>query len=163
VTNHAVMFPERWTPSPNFDRTPAHERLGVIFHHSVLPFGATIERMSDSASKVSYHGLIDVDGTRARLVADEHIAWHAGASMFRGRSRCNDFMLGLAFAGDTYAAPLTAPQIASAVEWLALRWGPCGWDLERMTDHRQVSPGRKDDLNPVEWERLLAALRARFG
>ncbi len=31
-----------------------------------------------------------------------------------------------------------------------------------MTDHRQVAPGRKDDLNPAEWERLRAAIAARF-
>jgi AmpD protein len=32
-----------------------------------------------------------------------------------------------------------------------------------MTDHRQIAPGRKDDLAPVEWERLRSAIAARFG
>ena len=100
------MFAERWTPSPNFDPTPPHERLGVIFHHSVIPFDATVVRMSDPASKVSYHVIIASDGTRARLVADDGVAWHAGASSFLGRTRCNDFLLGLSFAGNTHLAPL---------------------------------------------------------
>ncbi len=91
-----------------------------------------------------------------------HVAWHAGVSSFRGRTGCNDFLLGLSFAGDTYAAPLTDAQLDSALEWLAPRWGRHGWTLEMMTDHRQVAPGRKNDLNPVEWARLHAALSARF-
>jgi AmpD protein len=129
----------------------------------VLGFDEAIARLCDPASQVSYHCLIAADGTRCILVADEHIAWHAGASTFLGRTRCNDFLLGLAFAGDTYRAPLTAFQLASSLEWLASRWERYAWSLERIVDHRQVSPGRKDDLNPVEWERFRAAVAQRFG
>jgi N-acetyl-anhydromuramoyl-L-alanine amidase len=151
---------ERW--SPNRDLAPLHESRGVLFHHSELDFEATIERMLRPESKVSYHCLIGPDGARCTLVRDTEIAWHAGASQFLGRSRCNDFMLGVAFAGDTYRAPLTSDQIASALEWLAERWLERRWSLDRMTDHRQVSPGRKQDLNPLEWERLQTAISARF-
>jgi AmpD protein len=118
--------------------------------------------MLDPASKVSYHALIDRDGTRCTLVPDGQIAWHAGASSFLGRTRCNDFLLGLAFAGDTNAAPLTEAQLASALEWLGVRWTRYGWTPDRMTDHRQVSPGRKDDLAPAEWTRLHTAIVAKF-
>jgi AmpD protein len=156
------MFAERTCWSPNCDRSPVHERLGVLFHHSVAPFDATIAHMLKPESKVSYHALIAPDGTRCTLVDDAHIAWHAGASNFLGRTRCNDFLLGVAFAGDTYAAPLTAAQIDSALEWLTPRWKRYGWSLAQMTDHRQVSPGRKNDLNPVEWRRLHDAILARF-
>jgi AmpD protein len=156
------VFREFSHPSPNFDAAPAHERLGVVFHHSVMPFDATLAFMAKPESKVSYHVLIDADGTRATLVAEEHVAWHAGASQFLGRPRCNDFLLGVAFAGDTYAAPLTAAQIASALDWLGLRWTRHGWSLDRIADHRQIAPGRKDDLNPAEWTRLRAAIANRF-
>lgn len=157
------MFRELSQPSPNFDAAPLHERLGVVFHHTVMSFDATVAHMLRPESKVSYHLLIAPDGTRCTLVADEHVAWHAGASEFLGRKRCNDFLLGVAFAGDTYAAPLTAAQLASALEWLAPRWARHGWTLDRMTDHRQIAPGRKDDLNPVEWERWRARLAQTFG
>ena len=157
-----MPFPAITRLSPNRDLAPPHERLGVLFHHSVTPFGATLARLLDPAGKVSYHALIDRDGTRCTLVADEHIAWHAGASSFLGRPRCNDFLLGLAFAGDTRAAPLTEAQLASALEWLAPRWPLYGWSIDRMTDHRQVSPGRKDDLAPAEWARLRAAILKQF-
>jgi AmpD protein len=111
---------------------------------------------------VSYHCLIDLDGTRCTLVPEGEVAWHAGASQFLGRSRCNDFLLGVAFAGDTYKAPLTDAQLASALDWLEPRWAPLGWGMDRMTDHRQVAPGRKRDLKPAEWDRLAAAMAAQF-
>lgn len=158
-----MRFPEQATLSPNFDPAPAHEQLGVLFHHSVESFADTIALMLRPETKVSYHVLIDTDGARRTLVPDEHIAWHAGVSQFRGRPRCNDFLLGVAFAGDTYRAPLSAGQIESALEWLAPRWRAHGWSIDLMTDHRQVSPGRKDDLNPAEWARLRAAIVHRFG
>jgi len=157
-----MAFREFERLSPNRDAS-AHERLGVLFHHSGLGFDGTIERMLDPASRVSYHCLIDADGTRCSLVPDAEVAWHAGLSRFLGRERCNDFLLGVAFAGDTYAAPLSGPQIASALEWLRARWAPLGWGAGRMTDHRQASPGRKRDLNPAEWGRLAAAIEAEFG
>ncbi|AHF93863.1 nucleoside transporter [Opitutaceae bacterium TAV5] len=128
-----------------------------------MPFAETVAHMLRPESQVSYHVLIAPDGARARLVADEHIAWHAGASTFLGRSRCNDFLLGVAFAGDTRAAPLADAQIASALDWLAPRWAVRHWTPAVMIDHRQIAPGRKDDLAPAEWLRLLAAIRARFG
>ncbi len=156
-----MPFREIERASPN--RDPArHERLGVLFHHSELGFDATIELMLRRSSQVSYHCLVGLDGTRCQLVPDLEVAWHAGASRFLGRERCNDFMLGLAFSGDTYRAPLTDAQVASALEWLGLRWTRLGWTPERMTDHRQASPGRKRDLNPPEWERLALAIAARF-
>jgi N-acetyl-anhydromuramoyl-L-alanine amidase len=157
-----MAFREFARLSPNRDAAP-HERLGALFHHSELGFAETIARMMDPASRVSYHCLIDEDGTRCSLVPDAEIAWHAGASRFLGRDRCNDFLLGVSFAGDTYAAPLSAPQVASVLEWLGARWAPLGWGLDRVTDHRQASPGRKRDLNPAEWDRLAAAIAAQFG
>ena len=104
--------------SPHFDVTPPTERLGVLFHHSVMSFEETVDFMCGPNSEVSYHCLIAPDGRRCTMVADEHRAWHAGASTFLGRVRCNDFLLGLAFAGDTYVEPLSDLQLDSALEWL---------------------------------------------
>lgn len=157
-----MRYQELQRLSPNFTPSPRHEGLGVLFHHSVEPFEATIALMLRPESKVSYHVLIAPDGTRCTLVSDEHIAWHAGVSRFLDRTRCNDFLLGVAFAGDTYVAPLTDSQVASALEWLEARWMMRSWNLDRIADHRQVSPGRRNDLNPVEWERLRSAIADRF-
>jgi N-acetyl-anhydromuramoyl-L-alanine amidase len=156
-----MPYPEFERPSPNCDSTPSNEQLGVVFHHSELGFDETIGLMLRPESKVSYHCLIAADGTRCTLVHDADIAWHAGASRFLGRERCNDFLLGVAFEGDTYRAPLTEAQLGSALDWLASRWNPRGWTLDRITDHRQISPGRKRDLKPSEWVRLQTAIAAR--
>ncbi len=157
-----MTFPEHRHPSPNFSTAPAHENLGVCFHHSVMDFDATIAHMLRPESRVSYHVIIAPDGTRARLVDDEHVAWHAGVSAFQGRANCNDFLIGVSFAGDTRATPLTTAQIESALDWLAPRWLRHGWTTAVMTDHRQVAPGRKDDLSPAEWTRLITAISERF-
>lgn len=157
-----MRFPEFDAPSPNFSAAPAHERRGVCFHHTVLDFAETLAFMGRWESRVSYHLVIALDGARARLVPEERVAWHAGVSSFHGREGCNAFLLGLAFAGDTRAAPLTEAQVESALEWLEARWLPLGWNLRWMTDHRQIAPGRKDDLAPPEWERLRTAIAARF-
>ena len=39
--------------SPHFDLQPAHERLGLLVHHSVLTFQETIARMLKPESKIS--------------------------------------------------------------------------------------------------------------
>jgi len=158
-----MPFSETERLSPNRNLTPPHEQLGVVFHHTEISFEDTIALMMRPESKVSYHCVIAADGSRCRLVPDHAVAWHAGVSEFMGRTGCNAFMLGVSFAGDTDRAPLTSLQLASAIEWLTARWTRHGWNIERMTDHRQVAPGRKRDLNPTEWLRLRGAIVARFG
>ncbi len=162
AANSPVPFPEFTQLSPNRDLAPTHERAGVCCHHSAMAFDATIAHMLSFANKVSYHCLIAPNGSRCTLVPDDQIAWHAGDSTFLGRSRCNDFLLSLAFAGDTYATPLSVQQIDSAVEWIMPRQVLHGWALDHITDHRQISPGRKTDLNPVEWQRLHTALARAY-
>lgn len=154
-----MKFPEVFHPSPNHDAKTKHERRGVCFHHTVLSLADTVTRMTDPASRVSYHLVIGPEGQRVRLVADVAVAWHAGISRWAGREGCNAFLLGLAFAGNTYDRPLATAQLESAREWLAARWRRYAWSLEMMTDHRQVAPGRKDDLNPTEWTRVVELLR----
>ena len=67
-----MAFREFERLSPNRDPAP-HERLGALFHHSELGFGETIARMQDPRSRVSYHCLIDADGTRCTLVPDAQV------------------------------------------------------------------------------------------
>ena len=157
-----MAYPEFDAPSPHQASEPPHERRGVCFHHTVLGFAETIAFMQAPENRVSYHVVIAPDGARARLVPEERVAWHAGVSVFQGREGCNAFLLGVAFAGDTHAAPLTDAQVESALEWLEARWARLGWSLDWMTDHRQIAPGRKDDLAAAEWGRLRAAIARRF-
>lgn len=155
-----MTFHETLLPSPNHDPAARHERRGVCFHHTVLNLEETVARLCDPERRVSYHVIIGEDGQRVRLVDDERVAWHAGVSAWQGRAGCNAFLLGVAFVGDTYRAALTEAQMDSALDWVATRWARYGWTLAMMTDHRQVAPGRKDDLNPVEWARWWERLQS---
>ncbi len=152
-----MAFAELFRASPNHAVQPLHERQGVVLHHTVMTYAQTIAHLLDPASRVSYHAVVAKTGERCALVRDEHIAWHAGVSSFQGRQHCNAFLLGLAFEGDTYREPLTVSQMESALEWLAYRWTRYKWTSSSIVDHRQVAPGRKDDLNPVEWARFREA------
>jgi AmpD protein len=157
-----LPYPHYVKPTPNRDPLAVHERLGVCFHQSAETFPATLAAILKPDHKLSYHCLIDLNGTRCTFVLDEHVAWHASGASFRGRADCNDFLLGCAFAAGLARAPLTSDQIESALEWLDDRWSRYGWSPEWMTDHRQIAPQHPDDLNPVEWERLLGAIKERF-
>lgn len=160
-------YREEILSSPNYS---AHREIrpeGVVFHHTCGTWEGDTSWICDPKSQVSYHCIINRDGTRRIFVADHHRAWHAGVSSWRGRSDCNSWLLGCAFSGDTYpdrkfGHRLTDDEIASALDWLAERWSRWGFTLANIVDHRQVSPGRKDDLNPAEWTRLLSAIKARF-
>lgn len=142
------------TPNKGGDIHP----IGVVFHHSAGSFSGSLSWIKQSVSQVSYHVLIHPDGTRHNVVPLDRRAWHAGKSEFLGRSGCNDFMVGVAFSGDTNGRDLTDAEIASAVEFVRKHRQKYGWTIAEMTDHRTVSPGRKNDLSQSQWQRLHAAL-----
>jgi AmpD protein len=165
--------------SPNYDDRPANIEITLIVLHSIsLPPGMyggdSIERLFTNRLdphahpyfreiarlKVSSHYLIRRDGEQVRFVPVEKRAWHAGASSWRGRSRCNDFSIGIelegteedAFSGSQYEA------LAALVRELQSRL-----PLRDIAAHSDVAPGRKADPGArFDWQRLLASLaRAR--
>ena len=79
-------------------------------------------------------------------------AWHAGASSWRGRSRCNDFSVGIELEG-TECAPFEEPQYVALVALLR------SLSLRDVAAHSDIAPGRKRDPGAhFDWPRLLAAL-----
>jgi N-acetyl-anhydromuramyl-L-alanine amidase AmpD len=52
--------------------------------------------------------------------------------------------------------------MASMAEYLLPIMQRYGLTLSDVTDHRTVSPGRKDDLSPVEFARFKKYLAARM-
>lgn len=146
--------------------TPNHggyiKPLGVVFHHSCGSLSGSLSWIAQAKSKVSYNMMIGTDGTQHAILPFTKRAWHAGKSYFKGRSGCNGFMVGIAFSGSTYDRRLTDAEIQSAVSLVKANRHKYGWTHDWMTDHRTVSPGRKDDLNPTEWRRLQLALKAAF-
>jgi N-acetyl-anhydromuramyl-L-alanine amidase AmpD len=149
------LITTRRTPNiNNYKITPE----GVVFHHSCGGLAGTIDWCCRKESQVSYHYVIAEDGDIHELAAPTSRAWHAGKSSFKGRSDCNSFMIGIAFTGDTYKRTLTVAEIESARELTKSLVNQFNIKPEMITDHRTVSPGRKDDLNPVEFSRLMKEL-----
>jgi N-acetyl-anhydromuramyl-L-alanine amidase AmpD len=117
---------------------------------------------ADPASRVSYHCIVAKDGKRTVLADPDERCWHAGVSSWRGRRDLNSWSVGAAFEGDTYERTLGEDEMASMADYLLPIMARYGLTLADVTDHRTVSPGRKDDLNPTELARFKAYLAARM-
>ena len=169
------MSPDRFVDSPNQDERPPGTSITLAVIHSIsLPpgeFGGdAIERLFtnrlDAAAhpyfaeiahlKVSSHFLIRRDGELVQFVPVGRRAWHAGASSWRGRARCNDFSVGIELEG-TDDGPFTDAQYARLAALLdALRRA---LPLTDLAGHSDIAPGRKTDPGPgFDWPRLLARL-----
>jgi AmpD protein len=165
----------RIVESPNCDDRPPGVEVSLVVLHSIsLPPGQyggdSIERLFtnrlDPAAhpyfaeirdlKVSSHFLVRRDGEIIQFVPVERRAWHAGASSWRGRSRCNDFSIGIELEG-TEEAPFTEAQyqaLAALIRRLQQEH-----PIRDVAAHSDVAPGRKTDPGAhFDWTRLLADL-----
>jgi N-acetyl-anhydromuramoyl-L-alanine amidase len=169
------LAPCRRVASPNQDERPAGEAITLLVVHSIsLPpghyGGDAIERLFtnrlDPAAhpyfreiadlEVSAHFLIRRDGELVQFVPTSRRAWHAGASCWRGRERCNDFSIGVELEGTDTGAYEAAQYECLAALIKALR---AHYPLRELAAHSDIAPGRKTDPGPgFDWPRLLAAL-----
>jgi AmpD protein len=118
-------------PSPNFDQRADGVPVSLLVIHNIsLPpgqFGGPfiedlfLNRLDYNADpyfeqlkplRVSAHFLIRRDGTVMQFVSARDRAWHAGASSFCGRERCNDFSVGIELEGTDFV-PFEEAQYAS--------------------------------------------------
>ncbi|MEA3120197.1 MAG: N-acetyl-anhydromuramoyl-L-alanine amidase, partial [Paraburkholderia sp.] len=88
-------------------------------------------------------------------------AWHAGASNFFGRERCNDFSIGIELEGTDHVPfePAQYQTLAALVRALVARY-----PIDALAGHSDIAPGRKTDPGPFfDWSRLArqAALSDR--
>ena len=163
--------------SPNCDSRPPGTVVDLVVLHSIsLPRGDygsdAIERLFtnrlDPAShpsfadlaglRVSSHFLIRRDGALLQFVPIDRRAWHAGASRWRGRERCNDFSVGIELEGidDAEFAPPQYEKLFELIRELQ-RLLP----LRQVAAHSDVAPGRKTDPGSgFDWQRVLASLSA---
>jgi len=182
-----VVLPEgrlqeaRYVASPNCDDRPDEARIELLVVHGIsLPpgeFGGPyIEQLftnrldyaahpyfeSLRGLEVSSHLLIRRDGELVQFVPFQRRAWHAGVSSFQGRSRCNDFSIGVELEGSD-DAPYTEVQYAVLARVArALQAAYPDLHTDRMVGHCDIAPGRKTDPGPAfDWQRLFAELGER--
>jgi len=102
--------------------------------------------------EVSAHFLVRRDGELVQFVSCDARAWHAGASVWHGRSECNDFSIGIELEGLEGERFDASQYVALAVliDALAARY-----PIAAVVGHEHVAPGRKNDPGPgFDWVRL---------
>ena len=179
-TETGLLAGARFVPSPNHDARPEGSAPELIIVHGIsLPpgeyGGPWIDRLFTNALpsdahpyfakiaglKVSTHVLIRRDGELVQYVPFHRRAWHAGASSYCGRERCNDFSIGIELEGvDEHGyEPVQYRQLVDVIFALCAAYATLS--LDRIAGHSDVAPGRKTDPGPAfDWPRLRAMLRA---
>jgi len=165
-----------WLPTPNQDARPTAQAPRLVVLHGIsLPpgeFGGPFvdqlftNRLDPAAHpyfarvatlRVSAHLLIDRRGRVTQYVAFNRRAWHAGQSCWRGRSRCNDFSIGIELEGTDWQ-PYTAAQYACLKVILPLL--ARHYPIEGVAGHSEVAPQRKTDPGAAfAWHRLQPVLQ----
>lgn len=163
--------------SPNADERPPGSDISLAIVHNIsLPpgryGGGYVERLFTNRLPVGEHGFLDrlhdarvsshffVDriGRCMQFVSCRDRAWHAGASSFRGRLRCNDYSIGIELEGTDFE-PYADAQYATLNTLLAALLA--AFPIEAVVGHSDVALDRKTDPGPFfRWDRL--ALPARL-
>jgi N-acetylmuramoyl-L-alanine amidase len=149
--------------SPNCDARPDGAAVDVLVIHytGMQSAEAALARLTDPASQVSAHYLIDEDGSVIRLVPEEKRAWHAGVSSWRGRAGVNATSIGIELVNPGHEFGYRAfpePQMA-ALEVLSREIVARHAIAPRnIVGHSDVAPIRKCDPGELfDWPRLAAA------
>jgi N-acetyl-anhydromuramoyl-L-alanine amidase len=182
-TSNGLMDAARQAPSPNRDERPAGMSPDLIVVHGIsLPpaeFGGPwIDRLFANTlpadahpyfaqvadRKVSSHLLIRRDGEIVQYVPFHLRAWHAGASSYEGRDKCNDFSIGIELEGadDRAYEPTQYVMLAKAIVALCRAYPSLA--TSRVAGHEHIAPGRKTDPGPAfDWVRLKALIAHHSG
>lgn len=165
----------RRVPSPNFDARPPNQKASLLIIHSIsLPpeqfSGGGVEQLFTNTLncdehpyynklrgvKVSAHFFIRRNGGITQFVSCNQRAWHAGVSEWWGKTRCNDFSLGVELEGSDLA-PYTDAQYKK-LQYLTRRLQR-NYPLKQIVGHADVAPGRKTDPGPLfDWGKYLNSL-----
>ena len=174
IDAQGLLVGGEYIPSPNCDDRPTGAIELLVIHNISLPpgkFGGDGVRQlftnelnvgahpcyqTIAGLKVSAHFFVRRDGRIIQFVSCMKRAWHAGESCWQGRSRCNDFSLGIELEGSD-TVPFTDAQY-NALHRLtqALR---AVYPIRGIAGHSDIAPQRKTDPGICfDWARYLAAL-----
>ncbi|HZU63062.1 MAG TPA: N-acetylmuramoyl-L-alanine amidase [Novosphingobium sp.] len=152
----------REVPSPNWNARQLPISMVVLHYTGMRSAAEAIARLTDPAAEVSAHYLIDEDGTVLRMVAEEHRAWHAGRSYWRGITDVNSASIGIELVNPGHEfgyRPFTDAQMEALIPLLAGIIARHNIEPANVVGHSDVAPARKADPGELfEWETL-----ARYG
>jgi AmpD protein len=173
-----LLEPVIYRSSPHHDERPQGMPVDMIVVHGIsLPpgeFGSdTIENFfcgrldmnshpsfADIASlRVSAHLLIKRTGEIIQFVPFTKRAWHAGESYFQGKTRCNDFSIGIELEGTDHTPyeQTQYHQLGNVIALLMQAYPAITHD--RVVGHVDIAPGRKTDPGPAfDWAYLKGIL-----
>lgn len=149
----------KWRPSPNHSPRGAPVTAIVVHCDASAKVESSLDWIRRPESKVSYHVLIDRDGTIYAVVNPDRKAWHAGVSVFAGQSDCNRYSVGVSLANRNDGESYPDAQLAAAVRVCALLCQHYAIPVDRITTHAIIAPTRKTDPKGLD----LAAFQARVG
>jgi AmpD protein len=111
--------------------------------------------------RVSAHYLITRQGEIHKLVDEQNVAWHAGASSLRGRqidNSCNEFSIGIELMGGKNFA-FTDEEYSALVELIREIRSRYTIARENIVGHDFIAPGRKEDPGThFDWDRVLEGI-----
>ncbi|MDD5329528.1 MAG: 1,6-anhydro-N-acetylmuramyl-L-alanine amidase AmpD [Sulfuricella sp.] len=108
--------------------------------------------------RVSAHFFIRRDGEIIQFVSCNKRAWHAGVSVWRDRTRCNDFSIGIELEGSD-DDPFTDIQYDKLAE--LTRALQETYPIEEIVGHADIAPVRKTDPGPCfDWQRYRSLVAA---
>jgi N-acetyl-anhydromuramyl-L-alanine amidase AmpD len=120
---------------------------GIVLHHTAGFYKGSVAWCMDTKSEVSYHYIVDITGNYTQLAIDTQRVWANGKSSFKGKNDCNSFMISIAVSGDTNKRRLLEAEIQTVALLCIEKMSIFGFGLDSITTHREISPGRKNDVD----------------
>ncbi|MFZ0390357.1 MAG: N-acetylmuramoyl-L-alanine amidase [Calditrichia bacterium] len=150
-----------WEPSPHFSNRSSGRIDMVIIHYTVTSnLKNTVAWFQNPIAKVSAHYVVGKDGTIVQMVKDEHKAWHAGDSYWKGEKWCNSFSVGIEVVneGEKKGIPYTPLQYEALLYLCSTLKDRYLIDDRRILGHSDISPYRKIDPGThFDWGILQSA------
>ena len=150
-------------PSPNHDARAATAIEGIVLHATADGGNeaGTLSWMRSPESRVSCHLLVGRAGDVTRLVGDQHRAWHAGVSWWRGTSDVNSITLGIEVANRNDGEPYTDAQYGRVAEIVA-HYCRQGLSVDDVVSHEAIADDRRTDPLGWDWDRFRATVHEQL-
>lgn len=142
--------------SPNFSSREGSQIDTLIMHYTAINFETSMKVLTDGTSKnpVSSHYLVGQNGGIFQLVPDEHKAWHAGVSSWKGVTGINKNSIGIEIV-NMGNEPFPHEQMEAVRNLSIFLIRKYNIPAARVLGHSDVAPTRKQDPGPLfDWEWL---------